>query len=212
MLPAMATRTAPEHQDALLPLREAARRAGVSRDVLYHWVRRGRLPARRDPGGRWLVRPADVERAQASARIGAALPAWRRDRRAAGLRLRWRREAAGLSQLDLARISGLAHETISRLERGRHAPEAETLRRLARALSAEPGELAAGDAALGGPLTAAEAAAQLGVGVGRVRGWIAAGALPAAKVSGQWRIPAAAVLALAASGRLRGPSRRLDPR
>jgi hypothetical protein len=38
------------------------------------------------------------------------------------------------------------------------------------------------------------------------------GLLEGRKVSGQWRVPAIAVMELARSGRLRGRSRRLDPR
>ena len=61
-------------------------------------------------------------------------------------------------------------------------------------------------------LTAAEAAAQLGVPVARMRTWLQDGVLPGTKVSQQWRIPAVAVVELEWRGRLRGRSRRLDPR
>ena len=58
----------------------------------------------------------------------------------------------------------------------------------------------------------AEAARLLAVPAMRLRAWLAAGALPGRKVSGQWRLRRRDVLALADSGRLRGRSRRLDPR
>ena len=61
-------------------------------------------------------------------------------------------------------------------------------------------------------LTGAEAAARLEVPVNRVRNWLKAGMLGGTKVSGQWRVPAVAVAELERSGRLRGRSRRLDPR
>ena len=58
------------------------------------------------------------------------------------LRLREAREAAGMTQLELAEAAGTRQATISDLERG----EAKTLRlalleRLADALGVEPGEL-----------------------------------------------------------------------
>jgi DNA-binding XRE family transcriptional regulator len=67
------------------------------------------------------VRPADLAAAQAAAHLGAVVPAWRDEPRRAGWRLRVLREAAGLTQLDPAAASGLAHETVSRLELGRQA-------------------------------------------------------------------------------------------
>ena len=196
----------------VLTLAEVARLAGVSRNTVRYWVRSGLLFAEHDAAGRRVVRLANFEAARARVDVAAALRAWRRDRRAAGQRLRTWREAAGLSQLDLAAVSGVTHETISRLELGRRAPTAETAHRLARALETTPGALAAGNAPVGGYLTTAQAGASLRVGEQRVRRWIKAGALPAVKVSGQWRVPAPAVFALKASGRMRGRSRRLDPR
>ena len=58
----------------------------------------------------------------------------------------------------------------------------------------------------------AEAAARLRVPAGRVQTWLREGKLAGVKVSGQWRVPVSAVRDLARSGRLRGRSRRLDPR
>ena len=47
-----------------------------------------------------------------------------------GHRLRMRREAAGLSRLQLARLAGLSDGTIRNLERGYHRPTRTTLARL----------------------------------------------------------------------------------
>jgi excisionase family DNA binding protein len=61
-------------------------------------------------------------------------------------------------------------------------------------------------------LTTAEAASRLDVPAGRVQSWLKQGELSGVKASGQWRVPAVVVAELARSGRLRGRSRRLDPR
>jgi excisionase family DNA binding protein len=61
-------------------------------------------------------------------------------------------------------------------------------------------------------LTLTEAAARLEVPPARVRSWLQQGHLPGTRVSQQWRVPAVAVMELERSGRLRGRSRRLDPR
>ena len=79
--------------------------------------------------------------------MNTPLMAWRRDRRGAGHRLRAVREAAGLSQLALSAASGVTNDTISRLELGRRAPQADTIERLARALGVEPVALAVGEPA-----------------------------------------------------------------
>ena len=155
-----------------------------------------RSPAHRDRGI-WA----------AGEELGAAVMAWRRDRRAAGLRLRAAREAAGLSQLDLAAATGVAHETLSRLELGGRSPTTRTLAALARALGAAPATLAAGEPAEEW-LTAREAAAVLGVDERAVRRRIDWGWLPAEKVAGRWRIPAAAVGGLRPEARRRWPPRR----
>lgn len=52
-------------------------------------------------------------------------------------KLRQIRERKGLSQTDLARLSGVAQATISNLERGRPA-RFVTMRELAKALGVEP--------------------------------------------------------------------------
>jgi transcriptional regulator with XRE-family HTH domain len=59
-----------------------------------------------------------------------------------GVRLREVREAAGLSQRQLARQAGLSHEAVSRLERGATTtPRWATMRRLAGALGMAPERL-----------------------------------------------------------------------
>ena len=45
-----------------------------------------------------------------------------------------------------------------------------------------------------------------------VQMWLLTGQLSGWKVSGQWRVATTSVRALEASGRMRGRSRRLDPR
>jgi transcriptional regulator with XRE-family HTH domain len=56
-------------------------------------------------------------------------------------RIRERREAAGLSKLDLARLTGLDRATIHRAETGRTLPRATTLALLAIALDCAPMDL-----------------------------------------------------------------------
>jgi len=56
------------------------------------------------------------------------------DRRHSGARLRAVRESVGLSQLGLSRRSGVAQESLSRIETGRSDPRLGTLRRLARGM------------------------------------------------------------------------------
>jgi DNA-binding XRE family transcriptional regulator len=51
-----------------------------------------------------------------------------------GARLRSAREAAGVTQTELGRRAGFDQAVISKLERGRHDPRIDTLRRLAEAL------------------------------------------------------------------------------
>ena len=61
-------------------------------------------------------------------------------------------------------------------------------------------------------LAVVEAATLLGVPSERVRIWLKEGTLPGQKISKQWRVLALVVTELDRSGRLRGRSRRLDPR
>jgi excisionase family DNA binding protein len=200
-------------QDAgeLLPIREAAVRVGVSRDTVSGWVAGGLLSAVR-VGTRRCIRIADLAAAREVAHAGGAVPAWREDPRRTGETLRAIREAAGMSQLRLAAVSGVAHELVSRLERGVGTPRAGTVWALARSLGIAPERFVEP-----GPigltlLTTLEAASALGVPAARMQKWLRRGVLPGTKISGEWRVPAVAVAELDRSGRLRGRSRRLDPR
>lgn len=56
------------------------------------------------------------------------------ERSKAGARLRAVRESLGLSQLELSRRSGIAQESLSRIETGRCDPRLGTLQRLARGM------------------------------------------------------------------------------
>jgi excisionase family DNA binding protein len=201
----------PSDPEGMLRLPEAAQRAGVSTHTLRYWIRRGRLLSVLI-AHRHHIRPADLTAAQIRQHLGTVLPAWRRDPPQAGRRLRALREAAGLSQLALAAASGLTHETISRLELGHKAPSAATLHKLVAALGVAPERLVVGPAAGLSLLTVAEAATRLEVPAERVRDWLSEGRLAGTKVSGAWRVPAVVVAELERSGRLRGRSRRLDPR
>ena len=55
--------------------------------------------------------------------------------------LRRLREAAGLTQQDLAKLTGLTTATISYAETGRVDPSLDTIKRLAEALGVQPGAL-----------------------------------------------------------------------
>ena len=190
---------------------QAAQAIGVSLWTIRDWLRRGELPAGHR-GHRRLIAPADLAAVHTRLYLDGVVPAWRRERKRCGQRLLALREARGLSQLDLAAVSGLTHEAISRWELGHKAPNADTLRALAQALHVEP-EQFVGDAPIGlSELSVREAARQLGIPRKRACRWVREGVLPGRKVSGQWRIPAVAVRALGGSGRLRGQSLRLDPR
>jgi DNA-binding XRE family transcriptional regulator len=56
------------------------------------------------------------------------------ERRLVGARIRAVRESAGLSQLELSRRSGVAQESLSRIETGLRDPRLGTLRRLAQGM------------------------------------------------------------------------------
>jgi transcriptional regulator with XRE-family HTH domain len=62
-----------------------------------------------------------------------------------GARLRGLRRARALSQRDLSRLTGIAFDTISRLETGKQRAQPRTIRKLADALGVEPRELMKGD-------------------------------------------------------------------
>ena len=61
-----------------------------------------------------------------------------------GEKLRSFRRARALSQRDLSRMTGVAFDTISRLETGKQQAQPRTIRNLADALSVEPRELMKG--------------------------------------------------------------------
>jgi excisionase family DNA binding protein len=168
----------------LLSVSAAARQAGVSRSTVGSWITQGRLPVVRIAGRRY-VSPAELAALQARAHLGMVIPAWRQDQRRAGARLRALREAAGLTQLQLAAASGLTHEAISNLETGKRAPYAATVRQLAQALGVVPERFVAADPVGLRTLTVAQAAAQLDVPPGRVQSWLKQGHLPGTKASGQ---------------------------
>ena len=197
--------------DELLTVAEAAQRSGLSRATLSSWITQGALPATRRNRRRY-VRRADVAQAQAVQHLGEVVPRWQAEPVRIGARLRTLREATGLSQLALAAESGLTHEEVSLLERGQRTPLAATIRHLAQALDVAPEHFIARTPLGLTQLTTTEAAARLGIPVGRLQQWLRRGELPGTKVSGQWRVPAIAVYELGRSGRLRGVSRRLDPR
>lgn len=197
--------------DRELSVREAARWAGVSHDVIQGWITHGQVTAT-VVNGRRRLRLAEVRRAQATVHLGWVIPAWRTDPVRAGGRLRALREAAGWTQQQLAVRCGLTHEAISHLERGRRVPLAGTIQRLAHALDV-PVERFVDQASLGlSQLSAKDAAARLGIPAKRLRHWLRHGLVAGMKVAGQWRILAITVSELERSGRLRGESRRLDPR
>ena len=58
-----------------------------------------------------------------------------------GARLRRLRRERALSQRDLSRMTGIAFDTISRLETGKQRAQPRTIRKLAEALGVEPREL-----------------------------------------------------------------------
>jgi ribosome-binding protein aMBF1 (putative translation factor) len=58
------------------------------------------------------------------------------DRRSLAERLVRRRQAAGLSQAELARRAGVRSETLNRIERGRTTPDFATVRKLVLAMNA----------------------------------------------------------------------------
>jgi transcriptional regulator with XRE-family HTH domain len=62
-----------------------------------------------------------------------------------GKRLRHLRLDRVLSQRELSSMTGVAFDTISRLETGKQRAQPKTIRKLAKALGAEPRELIEGD-------------------------------------------------------------------
>jgi transcriptional regulator with XRE-family HTH domain len=122
------------------------------------------------------------------------------------------RERAGLTQQELSARAGITHEAISALELGTRAASAPTVHKFSQVLGVAPAQFV-DDTPVGLTLLSTrEAGQRLDVPTARVRFWMKQGVLPGIKVSGQWRVPAIAVAELERSERLRGASRRLDPR
>ena len=126
-----------------LTVTAAAQQAAVPRGVVEGWIVNGHLPAVLVDGLR-RVCPADLAAVQEQSLAGVIL-AWRHDRQHVGRRLRSLREAAGLTPRALAEASGVSRDTIVRIETGRYAPYAETVRRLARSLHLEPQQFVSGE-------------------------------------------------------------------
>ena len=194
-----------------LTIPEAAQHAGVSPWTVKGWIARGQLPSVRIDRRRRIHSGALAAVAEA-AHLRLVEPAWRRNPQRAGQRLRQLREAAGLNQQELAARSGVTHEEISRLELGHQTPLNGTVRALTRALEVEPPVFVARSKLAPVGLTTTEVAQRLQVPRGRVQTWLKTGKLPGVKISGIWRVPPQAVLELERRDRLRGRSRRLDPR
>jgi len=187
-----------------LTRKQAAALVGVNEQTIAGWVSSGHLH-----------QPFTVEAvlaAQQMAHVGDVIPRWRADRVRAGQRLRALREQAGLTQLQLSAQAGITHEALSNLELGKLAASAPTVRQLSQALGVAP-ERFVDNTPIGlDTLSTQEAGRRLDIPVGRIQYWLKQGTLPGTKVSGEWRIPAIAVAELDRSDRLRGASRRLDPR
>jgi DNA-binding XRE family transcriptional regulator len=49
------------------------------------------------------------------------------------------RRAAGLTQVELARLAGIRTETLNRIEKGKHAPSVSTVEKIERALAKKRG-------------------------------------------------------------------------
>lgn len=75
-----------------------------------------------------LVAKAGRSRGKASGHDGLATFAI--DDLTLAQRLRRRREQVGLTQLDLATLASLRHETLNRIERGKTTPDFKTIRKL----------------------------------------------------------------------------------
>ncbi len=194
-----------------LSTHEAARIAGESHPTIAGWISVGYLPARRC-GRVYCVRRGDLAVAQRAAHLDGVIPAWRANPKHTGRRLQHLRQDAGLTQGALAAAAGLTHEAISRLEGGRRTPYAVTVRKLAAALEVPPEQFVAREPIGLTMLDTTKTAARLDVPRDRLHRWLQTGEIARTKVSGRWRVPEIAVTELESSGRLRGQSRRLDPR
>jgi excisionase family DNA binding protein len=98
------------------------------------------------------------------------------------------------------------------METGQQGASAETVLQLGEALRVAPERFVRPEPVGLSMLTVAEAAALLDVPARRVQTWLREGTLSGTKVSGQWRVATVVVVELIRRDRLRGHSRRLDPR
>src|SRR5687768_7340050 len=55
-------------------VKDAARLLGIAADAVYNWIRRGQVPARMAPSGRWCI-PWDAETQQTTGRRSRAVSA-----------------------------------------------------------------------------------------------------------------------------------------
>src|SRR4051795_12341419 len=95
-------------QRTLLSVTNAVQLTGLPRSIISSWITRGKLSAVRIAGRRYITWEA-LFATQATAHLGAIIPAWRQDPVHAGRRLRALREAAGRNQIQLAAATGLTH-------------------------------------------------------------------------------------------------------
>ena len=77
-----------------------------------------------------LCQKAGVDRVQEASSEGSAASSLDLDGTSLAAKLLRRRQAAGLSQAELARRAGIRPETLNRIERGRTTPDFATVRKL----------------------------------------------------------------------------------
>jgi DNA-binding XRE family transcriptional regulator len=90
-----------------------------------------------------LCQKAGVDAAPAAPTAERLAPALDLDRASLAEKLVQRRQAAGLSQAELARRAGIRAETLNRIERGHTDPDFSTVRKLVVAMDAAEREHAA---------------------------------------------------------------------
>ena len=83
-----------------------------------------------------LCQKAGVDQVQEASSEGSAASSLDLDRTSLAAKLLRRRQAAGLSQAELARRAGIRPETLNRIERGRTTPDFATVRKLVVAMNA----------------------------------------------------------------------------
>ena len=87
-----------------------------------------------------LCQKAGVDQVQEASSEGSAASSLDMDRTSLAAKLLRRRQAAGLSQAELARRAGVRPETLNRIERGRTTPDFATVRKLVVAMNAAESE------------------------------------------------------------------------